>query len=619
MKKEIIYINSIILFCFFSSFAQTSLPQTFGQNMPEHPRLFANQAKLSLLKTQKDEASKQLIKLLKIEADKYLEADKIVYPSTGFKFYVLRQVQGRILALALAYRVFGEKKYLERAKKELLEISELPDWCPSHFLDVGEGALAAGIGLDWLYNDLSQEEREKIKSAIVKNALLPSLEIKEDSKSWVTNSNNWNPVCHGGLTVAALAIAESEPILSKRIIERAIKYLPNAGNEYHPDGSYPEGPSYWSYGTSFYVITIEALRTAIGVSYDLERKQGFLKTADYKKHMLGTIGEEFNYSDYHIENLNEPIMLWFGKELNRADLATDEIKKINQFIQQETDANLPKKVFLNRHFPLEILWWEPNLAENIQKTLPKHYTSKGGLALGVMRSEWNNPKATFVAIKGGTVNYSHAHMDVGSFVLEAKGVRWAIDLGTENYDRMRAAKIDLWNYSQSSDRWTTFRAGSESHNILRFDSENQQVDGKATIEEVKSSNGSVGNIVDLSSIYSKKAEKVVRTILLNSENSVSIQDEWITKETALEVAFQWLTKAKVSKTASGLLLEQTGETLELNIEQPISMKDVSIEIEELSAPKNLQDSPNPELKRIVIKQRTPARSSGKLYIKVKAL
>lgn len=619
MKKEIFYLIGIFLLCFTCTFAQTSLPLTFGQNMSEHPRLFANQTKLSLLKTQKDEASKQLLKLLKIEADKYLEADKIVYPSTGFKFYVLRQVQGRILALSLAYRVFGEKKYFERAKKELLEISELPDWCPSHFLDVGEGALAAGIGLDWLYNDLSQEEREKIKSAIVKNALLPSLEIKEDIKSWVTNSNNWNPVCHGGLTVAALAIAESEPILSKRIIERAIKYLPNAGNEYHPDGSYPEGPSYWSYGTSFYVITIEALRTAMGLSYDLEKKQGFLKTADYKKHMLGTIGEEFNYSDYHIENLNEPIMLWFGKELNRADLATDEIKKINQFIQQETDANFPKKVFLNRHFPLEILWWEPNLAENIQKTLPKHYTSKGGLALGVMRSEWNNPKATFVAIKGGTVNYSHAHMDIGSFILEAKGVRWAIDLGTENYDRMRAAKIDLWNYSQSSDRWTTFRAGSESHNILRFDGENQQIDGKATIEEAKSAKSSIGNVVDLSSIYSKKAEKVVRTILLNSENSVSIQDEWTTKETALEVAFQWLTKAKVSKTASGLLLEQTGETLELNIEQPISMKDVSIEIEELSAPKNIQDSPNPELKRIVIKQRTPARSSGKLYIKVKAL
>ncbi len=619
MKKEIFYLIGIFLLCFTCTFAQTSLPLTFGQNMSEHPRLFANQTKLSLLKTQKDEASKQLLKLLKIEADKYLEADKIVYPSTGFKFYVLRQVQGRILALSLAYRVFGEKKYFERAKKELLEISELPDWCPSHFLDVGEGALAAGIGLDWLYNDLSQEEREKIKSAIVKNALLPSLEIKEDIKSWVTNSNNWNPVCHGGLTVAALAIAESEPILSKRIIERAIKYLPNAGNEYHPDGSYPEGPSYWSYGTSFYVITIEALRTAMGLSYDLEKKQGFLKTADYKKHMLGTIGEEFNYSDYHIENLNEPIMLWFGKELNRADLASDEIKKINQFIQQETDANFPKKVFLNRHFPLEILWWEPNLAENIQKTLSKHYTSKGGLALGVMRSEWNNPKATFVAIKGGTVNYSHAHMDIGSFILEAKGVRWAIDLGTENYDRMRAAKIDLWNYSQSSDRWTTFRAGSESHNILRFDGENQQIDGKATIEEAKSAKGSIGNVVDLSSIYSKKAEKVVRTILLNSENSVSIQDEWITKETALEVAFQWLTKAKVSKTASGLLLEQTGEKLELIIEQPISMRDVSIEIEELSAPKNLQDSPNPELKRIVIKQRTPARSSGKLYIKVKAL
>ena len=46
---------------------------------------------------------------------------------------------------------------------------------------------------------------------------------------------------------------------------------------------------------------------------------------------------------------------------------------------------------------------------------PKEYTAQGGLALGIMRSAWDDPNAVFVATKGGTPNYSHGHMDVGSF------------------------------------------------------------------------------------------------------------------------------------------------------------------------------------------------------------
>jgi hypothetical protein len=97
-----------------------------------------------------------------------------------------------------------------------------------------------------------------------------------------------------------------------------------------------------------------------------------------------------------------------------------------------------------------------------------HWTAAGELPIAVMRSAWDDPDATYLAIKGGTPNQSHGHMDVGSFVLEANGVRWALDLGTESYNRMRAAKLDLWNYSQDSSRWTTFRVGPEGHNILRF-------------------------------------------------------------------------------------------------------------------------------------------------------
>jgi hypothetical protein len=75
-------------------------------------------------------------------------------------------------------------------------------------------------------------------------------------------------------------------------------------------------------------------------------------------------------------------------------------------------------------------------------------------------------------------------------------------------------------------------------------------------------------------------------------------------------------KATVTKTTYGLLLEQNGQSIQLRIEQPVSMQDVLIDTEDVSQPKNIQDSPNPGLSRIVIKIDTRANTTGKLLLKV---
>ena len=49
----------------------------------------------------------------------------------------------------------SEKKYLNRAVKEMLAVSAFSDWNPSHFLDVAEMTMAVSIGYDWLYDGLS--------------------------------------------------------------------------------------------------------------------------------------------------------------------------------------------------------------------------------------------------------------------------------------------------------------------------------------------------------------------------------------------------------------------------------------------------------------------------------
>lgn len=587
------------------------------QKLPEHPRLWANKARIDALKNQTDEVSQQLLALLKNGAERTLVAEKIVYPTIGFKFGAVRNVQGRILSLALAYRIFGDKRYLERARQELMQLAELPDWCPTHFLDVGEASLAAGIGLDWLYDELTLDEKEKITQAIIKNALLPSLEAKEvaNNKSWVNGNFNWNPVCHAGLSVAALAIAEKEPQLARQIVERGIKNLPFAGEAYAPDGAYPEGMSYWSYGTTFYIFEIETLRSVFGTTCDLEKMSGFLKTADYKNQMLAPSGLDFNYSDYHSQDQHEPILLWFGRETGRFDLVESELSYIEQAHKTIITEKNSKKGTGSRHFPLESLWWQPALKSKSSTAAPLHWTAKGGLPMAFIRSSWNDPKASFVAIKGGTPNNSHAHMDVGSFILEADSVRWAVDLGTESYDKMRAAKLDLWNYGQYSDRWTTFRCGPEGHNIMRFDTARQDILGFGTIEKLPNTEGVVGDVVDLTSLYKSKVERANRTIKLNADKSISIEDAWKTGDNSVNYTFQWLTKAKITRTDYGVLLEQNGKTLKLKIENPQSKIVPTIEIEDVSKAKNMQDSDNPNVSRIVIKVKTAAHTEGELQVK----
>ncbi|RAI73504.1 hypothetical protein HMF3257_02015 [Spirosoma telluris] len=236
------------------------------------------------------------------------------------------------------------------------------------------------------------------------------------------------------------------------------------------------------------MLLIEALRSALGTSFGLEQFPGFLKTADYKLQMVGPSGLDFNYSDYHLETQNEPIMLWFARETDRPVLARQEIADVHT-LYRAAISNTKSTVHPNRHTPLELLWWEPTLAAQSANLLPLHWTSQGVLPMAVMRSAWNDPQATFVAIKGGTPNHSHAHMDAGSFVLEADGVRWAVDLGTESYDKMRAAKLDLWSYAQTSTRWTTFRVGPEGHNILRFGGAYQDIMGKGEITTLPAKKG----------------------------------------------------------------------------------------------------------------------------------
>lgn len=81
------------------------------------------------------------------------------------------------------------------------------------------------------------------------------------------------------------------------------------------------------------------------------------------------------------------------------------------------------------------------------------------------------------------------------------------------------------------------------------------------------------------------------------------------------VAATWqrLTKAIVTRTADGLLLKQAGKTVELQVK---ASGNWTVDIEDVSQPRHLQDSPNPGVSRILIRVPSPANSITTLTVEV---
>ncbi len=230
-----------------------------------------------------------------------------------------------------------------------------------------------------------------------------------------------------------------------------------------------------------------------------------------------------------------------------------------------------------------------------------------------MRSTWDDPRATFVGIKAGRPDDSHAHMDIGSFILEADGVRWAVDLGRESYPHARANGLaaDLFKTTQASRRWSIFRCGPESHNLLRFDNAPPLVEAKAEIRPLPPGKEAPGFLVDMSSVVRGQVARAERRIRLHPNRSVTIADEWTTGAKATIVTWQWLTRAQVTVTSNGAILRHQGETLHLRITEGAGAR---VEVEDVSKPRNVWDSPNPGLSRILIHLQTPPERTGRLTV-----
>src|SRR5688572_12687270 len=340
-----------------------------GFKLPSHPRLLLFKGEENALKKtiNADPIWAKMQQAITNESDSLLTVAPIERIQIGRRLLSKsREALRRLFFLSYSYRTTGNEKYFERAEQELLKISGFTDWNPSHFLDVAEMTMGMAIGYDWLNDKLSEESKQLIRVAILKKGLEPSFDDRYNG--FLKATHNWNQVCNAGMTFGALAVADEYPDTAKQIIDRALTTISLPMEDYDPDGAYPEGFSYWGYGTSFNVMFLSAMETAFDSDFGLSALPGFLKTPAFREHMIGTTGACFNWGDCSPGSSLSPAMFWFAQKTADPSLLWMEKK----FLDKDDYSGFTG----DRLLPAVIIWGKEIHLDKITAPASRVYRSE---------------------------------------------------------------------------------------------------------------------------------------------------------------------------------------------------------------------------------------------------
>ena len=555
-----------------------------------------------------DEAMARVHGAILAECDEMLDLPVLERVMEGKRLlHTSREALRRIFWLSYSYRMTGNDAYAERAVDEMLAVSAFSDWNPSHFLDVGEMVMAVAIGYDWLYDRMSPSERKTVLDAIVAKGFVPADD--ERYAGFYNLANNWNQVCCSGLLYGALATYEEHPEHARELIDLYVRSVPFALACYAPDGGYPEGFNYWGYGTSFQVMMIAALESALGTDFGLCEAPGFLDTSAFVQFMTAPTGECFNFSDSAPYAPCNMMMFWFASktgDLQRIWLERQYIENLPDDFMDEVDRRFTE------HRLLPALMVFASRLDMSRPVLPEEHfrVYEGRTPLFIYREGWKSNEDAYLGIKGGSPMTSHAHMDAGSFVYEYGGVRWSMDLGMQDYHSLESRGIDLWNQGEGGQRWDVFRIGNESHSTMTVDGKHHVVKSSAPLTEVWKEKSRKGARLEMTSVFAGQVADAERDIWLDRKNHLHVEDRISASGRDIEVRWTMMTPAEAEIIPGNeIRLEKDGHRMALRFESS-GLEAIPFVLPD--NPPHDYDAPNPGTCRVGFTVTVPAGAEAVL-------
>jgi hypothetical protein len=564
------------------------------QPLPAHPRILTRPGEITYIKAliaNKDEEALSLFNSVTSHNDWILATHPTPYPipaPQSLSLGTAREIQDIIATNAGLYLLTGNTTYSKRAIAEMLQVAQYPDWNSSNYLVLAETTQAMAMGYDWLYSVLSSSQRQTIVDAIVAKALNPALSALNEG-AYSTPNSNWTAVVNGALLNGALAV-DGQTALVQQIIKPIRINLTAVSSMYAPTGGWVEGPGYFVYATKYFTYAVATLFSALGSDWGLYTAPGYDRAGAYAIYANGPTLLSFNYADASSAPVYSSALMWLGRQTkvplygsmeiyNTSNAAVANLEKYNS--QQMSD------------FIMDLLWYAS--CEGGKTSFPPsdHFSdgsATSGNAYVNLRSIWNNSSAFAVSFKGGNnAGSGHSHADLGSFVLDALGVRWGMQLGGDSYALPNmfpgsGASLAVWN-----ERLYYYRNSTAGQNTLTISSTyqtapsfaNQYGFGTATVSAFYSNPGVMSfGVINLTNAYANVivnntpvVTSAQRGIALLQASNILVRDE-IQATSPVDIVWNFHTQATISldptKTVATLTDPTTHKTVVATILSPMN-------------------------------------------------
>lgn len=570
------------------------------------PRLVLNRSieKDLKKKLKTDPVLQNMYAALKLNAAEIKKQPLLERIQTGRRLlHVSREMLYRMNVLGMLYRLDEDKETLNRINDELLAVVNFSDWNPSHYLDVAEMSMAMAYGLDWTAGDLPKSTIKQVKNALIEKGIKPSYN-PDGNVGWINGSNNWNQVCHGGMIAAAIAIAEEDPELAAKTIHRALEGMPHALIEYGPDGVYPEGSTYWGYGTMFSVMTAAMFESAFGTDFGLSDYPAFQESAVFRALANAPSGWYYNFADCgdkRSEN-GDLTLAWFAAKSGNAGFFEKE-----RFLRNPADMGK-----LARHAGAALVWLSQYEASGAT-ALPTAWQGGGANPIVFFQGGPNDSRQYYFGGKGGRGMVNHGNMDGGSFIFELDGVRWVIDPGNQGYHDLEKTGFNLWGRCQDCERWTLLTKNNYGHSTLTVNNALHQTEGQSYITDFKDGSKPEAT-VDMTAAFPDLLKKAHRRFVKDSPSSLIIEDRIEPTDATELVTWQLMTTANVELLNDGAILKQDGKQLKL---EQLSHPDLTLSVIALDPPPLELDRRIEGLKRLELRIPAYLLEDGENLIRVR--
>ena len=408
--------------------------------------------------------------------------------------------------------LFADKTWIVPLRKQ----ESIDNWNGKSInIDLNKAMLGWDIALaDYLVGDkLRPEMRQQLRENLERRILAPFRRMmsgEQEPDWWITTTNNWNAVCLGSVTGAALTVLESKEDRAF-FAASAEKYSKNFLRGFPPDGYCTEGLSYYNFGFSHYVAFSEAIWQATSGKLDLFDVPNIRNIAMFGARIEIQNGVYPSIADCPPGSRPNPTIMNYTSRKLGLGLKEWEFKGVPSVASGSLYLSL-MNVFPNS------ATLHPGKATADSTLGDTSYFDNAGIL--ICRPAKGAKTRMGVCLKGGHNAEHHNHNDVGSFTVAVDAQAPITDAGAEVYT----------NRTFGPQRYESDALNSFGHSVPLVAGAMQSTGRKAEAKVLRAefTDGADTFVLDMKACYAvPELEKLVRTFVYSreGEGSLTVTDE----------------------------------------------------------------------------------------------